>query len=92
MENITIYQVYTNLQLIINEVECSRINENYYWTLNNRRNALNTNYVRSFTDKKDAILYLSSLLMSKINHLEHSVTYYKEQVEKFNSLYNLTNQ
>lgn len=84
-----IYQVYTNLNLEIIEIECSRITDNSYWTMNNRRNALDTNYVKSFLNKEDAINYLKGTLNAKIYSVNSTLEYYENELTKFQSLYGL---
>jgi hypothetical protein len=84
---IKIYQVYTNLNLEIREIECSRITDNSYWTMNNRRNSLDTNFVKSFFNKEDAINFLRQKLESKINSSKSIVQYYENELIKFKSLY-----
>jgi hypothetical protein len=82
-----IYQVYTNLSLEIKEVECLRITDNSYWTMNNRRNHLDTNYLKSFLNKEDAISYLRGKLNAKIYSLKSTCEYYENELSKFKSLY-----
>jgi len=82
-----IYQVYENLLLDINEVECSRVTDNSYWTLNNMRYALDTNYCKSFKSKDDAVRYLKGKINSKINSVKSTLNYYEEKLEEFKSLY-----
>lgn len=82
-----IYQVYTNLSLEITEIECSRITDNSYWTMNNRRNSLDTNYAKSFLNKEDAVNYLKGKLNSKIYSIKSTLEYYENQFKKFQSLY-----
>jgi hypothetical protein len=82
-----IYQVYTNLSLKIIEVECSRITDNSYWTMNNRRNSLDTNYVKSFLNKEDAVNYLKGKLNAKIYSCKSILEHYENELTKFQSLY-----
>ena len=82
-----IYQVYTNLNLEIIEIECSRITDNSYWTMNNRRNALDTNYAKSFLSKEDAVNYLKGKLNEKIYYCKSILEHYENELTKFQSLY-----
>lgn len=83
-----IYQVYKNLNLNIVEIECVRTTEDSYWIREKgMRSALNTNYVKSFDNKEDAVNYLKHLLTSKIRSLESTVEYYQKELTKFNSMY-----
>lgn len=82
-----IYQVCENLRLEIIEVECLKITENSYWTMNNTRNSLHTNYVKSFLSKEDAIKFLEGKLKAKISSLKSTVDYYEEQLGLFKCLY-----
>lgn len=82
-----IYQVYRNLNLKIKEIECSRITDYSYWTMNNRRNTLDTDYAKSFLNKEDAINYLKGMLSSKINSCKSNLEHYENELIKFQSLY-----
>ena len=84
---IKIYQVFTNKNLNIREIECSKATEKSYWTMSGQRNALNTNYVRSFFDMPSAVSYLESLLNKEIKHGEWLVKHYNEQLLKLNDMY-----
>jgi len=80
-----IYQVYTNLRLEILEIECSRVTDNFYWAMDNRRNALNTNYMRSFLSKEDAVNYLKVCLKAKINSVKSTLEYYEKELTLYES-------
>lgn len=87
MEN-KIYQVYTNLSLDIREVNYIRKTESTYWVEGERySHRLDTDYVKSFDTKEEAIDYLKNLLESKLMSIKSTFDYYNEQLDKFNKLY-----
>lgn len=83
---IKIYQVTKNYNTEIIEVDCIRVTDSSYWN-SIGRNALETNYVKSFLDKKEAIEYLKHRLESKINSIAGNLKYYKDKLIEFENLY-----
>lgn len=85
----TIYQVIKNLnELVPLEIKCCRVSGCFYWDSSNRRNALDTNYYVSFTNKQDAINDLKWRIETKINHHKRCVDDYEAMLFKFNQLNN----
>lgn len=87
MRNV-IYQVYTNLTLDIREVEYLKKTDSFYWNEFGRE-SLDTKYVKSFDKREDAINYLRYKLESAIRNAQSTAEYYKREIDKFNTLYNL---
>lgn len=84
-----LFQVLTNLSSPIHEVQYIKKSDTFYWTSENRKDALNTKYYKSFDTKEDAVRYMQSLLKSTILDLESSLKYYTEQLNKFNATHGL---
>lgn len=83
-----LYQVSTNSQLDIYEVEYIRKTESYYWTSGTKmKDALNTNYRKSFDTKEEAIAYLQSILEEQIRRAKWVLDNANEQLIKFKSMY-----
>lgn len=82
-----IYQVATNLNLDITEVEYIKKTESFYWKDEKSRDALDTNWRKSFDTKEDAVNYLGHLLKSKITSTQNTLDYYKIQESKFEEMY-----
>lgn len=87
MEN-KIYQVRTNMNLEILETSYVKKSLSFYWINETNREALNTNWVKSFDTKEEAVRYLKYLLLRQISNTESVLRYYNEQLEKFNLMYN----
>lgn len=88
-----LYQVNTNLNSDIREVEYFKKTESYYWLRENgSRDALNTNYCKSFDTKQEAIDYYISCLKSNLAYAEGILKYNQEKLEKFNKKYKIHEQ
>jgi len=87
MEN-KIYQVRTDMNLEILETSYVKKSLSFYWINEINREALNTNWVKSFDTKEEAVRYLKYLLLRQISNTESVLSYYNEQLEKFNLIYN----
>lgn len=86
--SIKIYQVRKNYNIAILEIECIKATESSYWD-SFGRNALETNYVKSFFNKEDAVKYLKYRLESKISSIKGTLEHYEEQLVEFKNLHNL---
>lgn len=83
-----IYQVSTNTDLHIEEINYVRKTDFSYWSIGyDYAQALDTKYHKSFDTKEEAMNYLKSLLDIKLSSLKYSLQLHEEKIEKFNNLY-----
>lgn len=77
-----IYQVATNMECGIYEIEYIRKTDTYFWTSEKNREMLNTKYSKSFETKEEAIYYLKYLIRSKIDTMKSSLEYYENKLNE----------
>jgi len=82
METKKIYQVATNMECGIIEVEYIRKTDTYFWTSETNREMLDTKYSKSFETKEDAIYYLKYLISQKISSMKLSLEYYENKLNE----------
>lgn len=83
-----LYQVPSNFyQLKIIEQPYIKKTESFYWKTDKIRDALNTNYIKSFDKKEDAIECMRCIIERNISLAESSLKYANAMMEKFLNTY-----
>ena len=83
-----IYQVANNLHTLhIKPIEIIKKSDSFYWTSKKDRNALNSNYHKSFDDIESARKYMKSIIEQNIMLAKSTIKYYEEKLVEFENIH-----
>lgn len=85
MEKNKLYVVRKNLSSNTpDEIEIKSRTDKFYTRVGSTyKDAFETNYVKAFDDKKEAVDYLESLIKSKISQAKSTLDHYQKQLNEF---------